>query len=62
MPDQSNIEDDDQADSDKQEKPDEQQPVFERWVDLPTEDVLPDGQGDWDLTAPRSGFGHKESY
>jgi hypothetical protein len=59
MPDQRDTEDDDQADPAKSEKQDKQQPVFERWLP-PVDLFFPDGQGDWDLAAPRSGFGHEE--
>jgi hypothetical protein len=62
MPDQRDIEDDDQAHPDKPEKPEKQQPVFERWLPFSPADVFPDGHGHWDLTAPRSGFGHEEFY
>ena len=59
MPDQRNIEDDDQADPDKPEKP---QWIPVRWLDLSTGDVLRGGQEESDLTAARSGFGHEELY
>jgi hypothetical protein len=62
MPDQRDIEDDDQAHPDKPEKPEKQQPVFERWLDLSTGRVLRGGQEESDLTEPRSGFGHEEFY
>jgi hypothetical protein len=62
MPDQSDIQDDDQADPGKSEKQDKPQPIPNRWLDLSTGDVLRGGQEESDLTEPRSGFGHEEFY
>jgi hypothetical protein len=56
-----NKQDDIQVDSGEPRK---QEPVFERWwwFDLPAGDKLGGGQENFDLTAPRSSFGHEESY
>jgi hypothetical protein len=46
--------DDDQDDTEKQE------PIFDRWIELPPEDTLRGGQEESDPSEPRPGFGQDD--
>jgi hypothetical protein len=48
------------TDDDFQDHTEKQEPIFDRWFDLPTEDRPRGGQEESDLSEPRSGFGQDD--